>query len=115
MGILTRSARLSTDLGWAGRLGHTQGVRIGGHSQIVVKAVIWGGAVVTAPLLLVAGGPVYDRYVRHLCREGGPGLVDKQKGWVHPGYWVVTNGLVRALTWPTRRGGAIRSPTVSSR
>lgn len=83
-------------------------MRVEGYSQIVVKATIWGGAAMAAPLLLVAGGPVYERYVRYLCREGGPGLVDKKQGWVRPGYWVVSNPLVRALTWPTRRGGALR-------
>lgn len=63
---------------------------------------MWVGAVIFAPLLLIAGGPVYDRYVRHLYREGGPGLLDKSAGWSHPGYWVVMNPLVIRLTRPTR-------------
>ena len=80
-------------------------MRIGGYPQQTLRAAVWIGAVAAAPLLLLAGGPAYDRYVRYLCREDGPGLLDKRRGWVHPGYWVVMNGLVRALTWPTRRGG----------
>ena len=83
-------------------------MRIGGYPQLALRGAIWVGAVITAPLLLIAGGPVYDRYMRYLCREDGPGLLDKKKGWAHPGYLVVTNRLVRALTWPTRSGGRIR-------
>lgn len=61
-----------------------------------------------APLLLVGGGPAYDWLMWHLNREDGPGLLAKETGWVHPAYWVVTNPLVLALTWPTRRGGLLR-------
>ncbi|MEU6623354.1 hypothetical protein ABZ926_21645 [Streptomyces litmocidini] len=50
--------------------------------------------------------------MRHLYRDEGPGLLSKEEGWVHPGYWVVTNGLVRALTWPTRRDGLLRAALI---
>ncbi len=43
------------------------------------------------------------RFLRHVCREDGPGLIDKERGWVHPGYFVVMNSLVRTLTWPTEK------------
>ncbi|MFB7374761.1 hypothetical protein ACFC0D_33530 [Streptomyces sp. NPDC056222] len=80
-----------------------------GRSRLALRCGIWIGAVLTAPLLLVAGGPAYERFMRHLCREEGPGLLSKEEGWVHPGYFVVTNGLVLALTWPTRRGRMLRT------
>ncbi|MER5737613.1 MULTISPECIES: hypothetical protein [unclassified Streptomyces] len=83
-------------------------MRIDGHAQVALRCGVWVGAALTAPLLLVAGGPAYERLMRHLCRDEGPGLLSKEEGWVHPGYWVVTNGLVRALTWPTRRDGLLR-------
>ncbi|KQX59517.1 MULTISPECIES: hypothetical protein [unclassified Streptomyces] len=76
---------------------------------MALRCGIWVGATLTAPLLLVAGGPAYDRLLRHLYREEGPGLLSKEENWVHPGYWVVTNPLVRALTWPTRRNGLLRT------
>jgi len=84
-------------------------MRIGGRPQIALKGAVWVGAVITAPLLLVVGGPAYERFMRHLCREGGRGLIDKRAGWVHPGYWVVMNPFVRVLTWPTRSDGPLRS------
>lgn len=84
-------------------------MRIDGRSQLALRCGISIGAVLTAPLLLVAGGPAYERFMRHLCRDEGPGLLSKEEGWVHPGYFVVTNGLVLALTWPTRRGGMLRT------
>ncbi|MCX4982426.1 hypothetical protein [Streptomyces sp. NBC_00572] len=84
-------------------------MRIDGRSQLALRCGIWVGAVLTAPLLLVAGGPAYERFMRHLHREEGPGLLSKEDGWVHPGYFVVTNSLVLALTRPTRRGGKPRT------
>lgn len=60
------------------------------------------GAVAVAPLLLVAGGPVRYRLLRHLYREDGPGLVDKEPCWVSPWYFVVNNALVLALCWPSK-------------
>ncbi|GGR10449.1 hypothetical protein GCM10010497_10770 [Streptomyces cinereoruber] len=83
-------------------------MRTDGRSHLPLRAGITLGAVLTAPLLLLAGGFAYDRLVRHLYRDGGPGPYSKEEGWVHPGYFVMTNDLVRALTWPTRRWNASR-------
>lgn len=58
-------------------------------------------AVVAAPVLLVAGTPLLRRMLRRYYREDGPGLVSKEDGWVSPGYFVVTNVVVRALCWPS--------------
>ncbi|MEU9864187.1 hypothetical protein AB0D99_25260 [Streptomyces sp. NPDC047971] len=84
-------------------------MRIDGRSRLALRGGIWIGAVLTAPLLLVAGGPMYERFKRHLYRSEGRGLLSKEEGWVHPGYFVVTNSLVLALTWPTRRDGLLRT------
>lgn len=59
------------------------------------------GAVVVAPVLLAAGTPLRRRLLRRYYREDGPGLVSKEEGWVSPGYFVVTNAVVRALCWPS--------------
>ncbi|MFI5534099.1 hypothetical protein ACIA8O_36735 [Kitasatospora sp. NPDC051853] len=77
----------------------------------LMTAMRWSvtiGAALTAPLLLVGGGFAYDALRDHLYGDGGPGALDKRAGWVHPGYFVLTNRLVLALTWPTRQGGPIR-------
>ncbi len=84
-------------------------MRRDGRAHLALRCGVWVGAILTAPLLLVAGGPAHDRLMRHLYRPGGPGLLSKEDGWVHPAYWIVTNGLVQALTWPTRRGGPLRA------
>jgi len=39
--------------------------------------------------------------LRRYDREDGSGLVSKEDGWVSPGYFVVTNVVVRALCWPS--------------
>ncbi|MFE8938773.1 MULTISPECIES: hypothetical protein [unclassified Streptomyces] len=78
-------------------------MRTDGHSHLALRAGITIGAVLTAPLLLLAGGFAYDRLVRHVYRDGGP--YSKEEGWVHPAYFVTTNALVRTLTRPTRRTG----------
>ncbi|MFF8837254.1 hypothetical protein [Streptomyces sp. NPDC015130] len=83
-------------------------MRTEGSPQLALRCAVWIGAVLTAPLLLIAGGPAYDGLLRHVNRPDGPGLLAKERGWVHPAYWAVTNPLVRALTWPTRRGGLFR-------
>jgi hypothetical protein len=61
------------------------------------------GAVLAAPVLLVVGAPLRHRYLRHVCRDGGPGLLDKERGWVSIGYFVVNNVVVRGLCWPSER------------
>ncbi|MEW1914367.1 hypothetical protein AB0442_39245 [Kitasatospora sp. NPDC085895] len=86
----------------------------GGFSESLLRCAVWGGALLASPLLLVAGGPAHGRFMRHLCRDNGPGLFDKQRGWVHPGYWVVMNPLVLAPAWPTRRGGLLPAKAVTT-
>lgn len=66
-----------------------------------VRLAVTVGAVVAAPVLLVAGTPFLRRMLRRYYREDGPGLVSKEDGWVSPGYFVVTNVVVRALCWPS--------------
>ncbi|MEV1069610.1 hypothetical protein [Streptomyces sp. NPDC050263] len=61
------------------------------------------GAVLAAPVLLVAGAPLRHRYLRHVYRDGGPGLLDKERGWVSVGYFVVNNAVVRALCRPSEQ------------
>lgn len=66
-----------------------------------VRLAVTVGAVIVAPVLLVAGTPLRRRLLRRYYREDGPGLVSKKDGWVSPGYFVVTNAVVRALCWPS--------------
>lgn len=66
-----------------------------------VRLAVTVGAVVVAPVLLVAGTPLRRRMLRRYYREDRPGLVSKEDGWVSPGYFVVTNVVVRALCWPS--------------
>ncbi|MER7908433.1 hypothetical protein [Streptomyces sp. NPDC096068] len=82
-------------------------MRTDGRSHLALRCGITLAAALTAPLLLV-GGFAYDRLVHRLYRGEGPGPYSKEEGWVRPEYFVVTNALVRALTWPTRRDGMLR-------
>lgn len=66
-----------------------------------VRLAVSVGAIVVAPVLLVAGAPLRHRMLRSYHREDGPGLVSKEDGWVSPGYFVVTNMVVRALCRPS--------------
>ncbi|MGW0694938.1 hypothetical protein [Streptomyces sp. NPDC002738] len=66
-----------------------------------VRLAVTVGAVVVAPVLLVAGTPLRRRMLRRYYREEGAGLVSKESGWVSPGYFVVTNVVVRTLCWPS--------------
>lgn len=75
-----------------------------------VRLAVTVGAVVVAPVLLVAGTPLRHRMLSRYCREGGPVLVSKEDGWVSPGYFVVTNVVVRALCWPSECVLRRRSP-----
>jgi hypothetical protein len=59
------------------------------------------GAVIAAPVLFVAGTPMRRHMLRRYYREDGPGIVSKEDGWVSPGYFVVTNVVVRALCRPS--------------
>lgn len=66
-----------------------------------VRLGVTVGAVVAAPVLLVAGTPLLRRMSLRHYSEDGPGLVSKEDGWVSPGYFVVTNVVVRALCRPS--------------
>lgn len=66
-----------------------------------VRLAVTVGAVVVAPVLLVAGTQLRRRMLLRYYREDRPGLVSKKDGWVSPGYFVVTNVVVRALCWPS--------------
>lgn len=66
-----------------------------------VRLAVTVGAVAAAPVLFVSGTPMRRRMLRRYYREDGPGIVSKEDGWVSPGYFVVTNVVVRALCWPS--------------
>ncbi|MFJ6406701.1 hypothetical protein ACIQK9_14450 [Streptomyces hydrogenans] len=59
------------------------------------------GALLLAPVLLVAGAPLRGRLWRHHQGEHGRGFVDKEAGWVSPAYLVVTNAVFQALCVPS--------------
>lgn len=66
-----------------------------------VRLAVTVGAVIAAPVLFVAGTLLRRRMLRRYYREDGSGLMSKEDGWVSPGYFVVTNMVVRALCWPS--------------
>lgn len=66
-----------------------------------VRLAVTVGALVVAPVLLVAGTLLRRWLLRRYYREDGPGPVSKEDGWVSSGYLVVTNAVVRALCWPS--------------
>ncbi|MET8438099.1 hypothetical protein ABZV61_36240 [Streptomyces sp900116325] len=74
-----------------------------------VRLAVTVGAIVVAPVLLVAGAPLRRRMLRRYYREDGPGLVSKEDGWVSPGYFVVTRGCSSPLL-----AVGLRTPTASS-
>ncbi|MFD7966302.1 hypothetical protein ACFV5J_36510 [Streptomyces zaomyceticus] len=67
----------------------------------LVRLTATAGAIVASPLLLVAGGLWRRRMLRRHYGENGPGFAGKEDGWVSPGYFVVTNVVVRALCLPS--------------
>lgn len=66
-----------------------------------VRLAVTVGAIVVAPVLLVAGTPLHSRMLRRSYRQDGPGLVSKEDGYVSAGYFVVTNVVVQVLCWPS--------------
>ncbi|WP_030705266.1 MULTISPECIES: hypothetical protein [unclassified Streptomyces] len=65
-----------------------------------LRVLLWAGALVASPVLLVVGRPIRRRYLRHLCRDGAPPLIDKRQGWVSAHWFVVTHPLLRLLCLP---------------
>ncbi|MEU4096851.1 hypothetical protein [Streptomyces sp. NPDC026673] len=68
-----------------------------GRPQAVPPCGIRIGAILTAPLPLLAGGPAYDRCLRRRCREEGPGPPSEEDGWTRPGYRSAPNSPIRGL------------------
>ncbi|WP_031057431.1 MULTISPECIES: hypothetical protein [unclassified Streptomyces] len=71
-------------------------VRIAG-----LRVLLWAGALVASPVLLMVGRPIRRRYLRHLYRDGAPPLIDKRQGWVSAHWFVVTHPLLRLLCLPS--------------
>ncbi|MFF4010611.1 hypothetical protein [Streptomyces sp. NPDC001717] len=74
-----------------------------------VRALVPLGILVASPVLLVAGAPIRRYYFRHVYRDGGPHILDKERGWVSAHYFVVTNPLLWWLCWPTETLGRLLS------
>ncbi|WP_098008362.1 hypothetical protein [Streptomyces sp. sk226] len=69
-----------------------------------LRALLWAGALVASPVLLIAGRPIrrrYLRHLRHLYRDGAPPLIGKRQGWVSAHWFVVTHPLLRLLCLPS--------------
>jgi len=47
--------------------------------------------------------PLLRCYLQYVYSNTGPGLVDKEREWVNPGWYVVHNVLVRGLAWPSEQ------------
>ncbi|MFJ9542458.1 hypothetical protein ACIRPX_35090 [Streptomyces sp. NPDC101225] len=67
----------------------------------VVRALISLAILVASPVLLTAGAPIRRRYLRHLYRDEGPLILDKQQGQVSAHYFVIIHPLLGWLCWPT--------------
>lgn len=67
-----------------------------------VRLAVTVGAVVAAGVLLAAGALLCRRVFRCCFREVGPRFVSKEDGWVGPGYFVVTDVVVRVLCRPPK-------------
>ncbi len=78
-------------------------MRIGVANSLTARLCATVGGLALAPILLVAGGPLLRCYLRYVYSERGRGLVDKERGWVNPGWYVVHNPVVRWLTWPSEQ------------
>ncbi|MBT2895869.1 hypothetical protein HET64_04105 [Streptomyces sp. McG3] len=66
-----------------------------------VKALIPPAVLVASPVLLIAGAPIRRRYLRYVCRDGAPAILDKERGHVSVHYFVVTHPLLEWLCRPT--------------
>ncbi|MFI1188746.1 hypothetical protein [Streptomyces californicus] len=71
-------------------------VRIAG-----LRVLLWPAVLVASPVLLIAGGPIRRRYLRHLYRDGAPPLIDKRQGWVSAHWFVVAHPLPGLLCLPS--------------
>ncbi len=84
---------------------HTEGMRYASRAERVriagLNALLWAGALVASPVLLIAGRPIRRRYLRHLYRDSAPPLIDKRQGWVSAHWFVVTHPLLRLLCLPS--------------
>lgn len=78
-------------------------MRIGVMTSRTARVCATVGGIGLAPILLVAGGPLLRCYLRYVYSDGGPGLVDKERGWVNPGWYAVHNVVVRCLIWPSEQ------------
>ncbi|MEW1685405.1 hypothetical protein [Streptomyces sp. NPDC093594] len=67
-----------------------------------VRAGVALAALVTSPVLLLAGAQVRGHYVRWLYRDGAPPPVDKENGRVGVHYLVLTSTVVRWLCVPSQ-------------
>ncbi|MFD8644505.1 hypothetical protein ACFV14_29875 [Streptomyces zaomyceticus] len=67
----------------------------------LVRLAVTAGAIAASPFLLVVGGLVRRRMLRRHYGENGPGFACKEDGWVSPGYFFITNVVVRALCLPS--------------
>ncbi|MFJ8011231.1 hypothetical protein [Streptomyces sp. NPDC096339] len=76
-----------------------------------VKALVLVAIVVSSPVLLVAGSPIRRRYLRHVYRDDGPSVLDKERDWVSAHYFVVTNPVLGWLCRPTE----VLAPLLSRR
>ncbi|MFB6557873.1 MULTISPECIES: hypothetical protein [unclassified Streptomyces] len=66
-----------------------------------MRALVPVVALVSSPVLLLAGAPIRRRYLRHVYRDEAPQTLDKERGWVSVHYFVITSRLFERLCWPT--------------
>ncbi|WP_329461170.1 hypothetical protein [Streptomyces sp. NBC_01431] len=68
---------------------------------MAVKGLIPPAILVASPALLIAGAPIRRRYLRYVCRDEAPQILDKERGWVSAHYFVISHPLLEWLCWPT--------------
>ncbi|MER6120770.1 hypothetical protein [Streptomyces sp. NPDC001743] len=68
---------------------------------IAARTLVPVAIVVAAPVLLVAGVSVRRRYLRYVCRDDAPLILEKEQGRISVHWFVVTSPLLRWLCRPT--------------
>ncbi|MGW6062624.1 hypothetical protein [Streptomyces sp. NPDC055189] len=65
------------------------------------KVLVPVGILLASPVLLAAGAPLRQRYLRYVYRDGAPLILDKKQGRISVHWFVISNFLFRTCCWPT--------------
>ncbi|MGY3684937.1 hypothetical protein [Streptomyces sp. TE33382] len=65
------------------------------------RALVPMAILIASPVLLIAGTPIRRRYLRYVCRDEAPLILEKELGRISIHWFVVTSPLLDWLCWPT--------------